>query len=476
MIPLILCYVENMLNQNNMSIKTLSDLKQFLTAAKFNDLFFAVTFPKDGLGLEDIFPYKIVSFDDHPIRELIKTDTFALLASTTEQPKRRSTSVLLKHPQTRKFIDTYHQYEPNILTYKPSPSLESICQKNNWRLLANPAKLNREFEHKIKFAQYLTDLNLPQPDYEIKKLNDIEYDYFADHFGPKFFLQFPRGFAGSTTFLIKNATDLSSVKVKFLNYPAKISRQIVGPTYSLNACIVHPTVNPNNIIIQRPFYQITDIPELNPSPGGTCGNIYSTDLQVIADLKQLFDDARKFGQLLSQHGYRGIFGLDFVIDAATGQHYFIECNPRLTASIPMITKLQVQNNEVPLLALHLMEFLDLDYQLADSAIAPINQNPTIGSQIIFRNITPEPQATPITLKSGIYQVNSQKSLVPSKVKVKSIYKIKDLLLSQTGTLEYLRPGKDILDIQKKDEFLILSEPADKIISPGIEYLRIQCLF
>lgn len=453
-----------------MKITDLKSWQEFLADEFFDDLFFAVTFPKDGLGLEDIFPYKIISFDDHPIRELITTDTFALMAATSEQPKRRSTSVLLKHPQTKKFIDSFNQYQPNIFTYKPSPSLENICDKNHWKLLANPAKINRQFEHKIEFAQYLTDLDLPQPKYEIKKLNDIDFKYFANKFDPEFFLQFPRGFAGSTTFLIKSATDLDKIKQNYLNYPAKISRKITGPTYTLNACVVNPTVNPDNIIIQRPFYQITNIPELNPSPGGTCGNIYSSDLSIISDLNQLYADTKKFGRLLHQHDYRGIFGLDFVIDENTGQHYFIECNPRLTASIPMISKLQVKNNEVPILALHLMEFLDLDYQLDDSAIEKIYQNPTIGSQIIFRNTDNISQPAPIVVETGIYQVKRK------ELKVKSIIDLKDLLLDNSDNLEFLRPGKDILDIKKEDEFLILGEPQDKIISPGIEYLRIQSLF
>lgn len=439
----------------------------------FDDIFFAVTFPKDGLGLEDIFPYKIISFDDHPIRQLIKTNTFSLLDSTTEAPKRRSTSVLLKHPQTQKFINSFNQYQPNILTYKPSPSLEKICEKNNWKLLANRSQINREFEHKIKFAQHLEKLQLPQPEYEIKKLNEIDYKYFEKKFGPEFFVQFPRGFAGSTTFLIKSQDELDKIKADFLDYPTKISRKIDGPTYTLNGCIINQTVNQDNIIIQRPFYQITDIPELNSSPGGTCGNIYNHDLRVIKNLDQLYTDSIKFGQLLDKHNYRGIFGLDFVIDAQSGQHYFIECNPRLTASIPMITKLQIKNNEVPLLALHIMEFLQLDYQLDNNAIKFIKNNPTVGSQIIFRNTQSEPQSTPIVLESGIYTTNVTAALNRD---TPDIYDIKDITLSHPDQLEYLRPGKDILDIKKEDEFLILSEPSGKIISPGIEYLRIQTLF
>lgn len=453
-----------------MLLTDLKSLKLFLANQYHDDIFFAATFPKDALGLEDIFPYKIVCIDDHPIIDQLTQQNipiFSLARTSTNPLSRRSTTALLHNKLTKDWINSFKQYEPNILVYKPSPSLEKICQQNRWKLLANPAKLNRQFENKINFAKILTKLHLPQPNYTIQKCHEINYKKITIQFGNEFFLQFPRGFAGSTTFLIKSAQDLLKVQHQSLNYPAKISQKIDGPTYTLNACIVNKTVSKNNIIIQKPFYQITNIPELNPSPGGTCGNIYHNLQATSYKLKSIFEDVTVFGRHIASSGYKGIFGLDFVIDAKTGQHYFIECNPRLTASIPMITKLQTKNNEIPLLAMHIMEFLDLDYQLDSSAIQKISQNPSTGSQIIFRNISAKSQTTPIYYQSGIYTIDQ---------KIKSIHQIKDLVHSQSIQLKYLRPGKDILDIKKENEFLILCEPKEKIISPAIEYLRIQTLY
>ncbi|HPH78589.1 MAG TPA: ATP-grasp domain-containing protein [bacterium] len=451
-----------------MVIKNIHSLQTYLAAQTINDIFFAVTFPKDALGLEEIFPIKIISFDQHPIIDQIqtKTDIFSLLQTTKDDPKRRSTSVLLKHPQTVKYIESFSNRPANILVYKPSPSLSQICALHHWHLLANPPSLNREFENKINFSNIIQKLNLPQPTYEIKKFHDIKYDYFCQTFGPEFFIQFPRGFAGSSTFLIQSAPALQQLQKKFLNYPAKISRKINGPTYSLNAVIVNQDSVQQNVIVQKPFYQITNIPSLNPSAGGTCGNIYSSVNFTPYDLPAITNDAIKFGRLLEQNQYRGLFGLDFVVDEQTGQHYFIECNPRLTASIPMITKLQIQQDEVPLLALHLLEFLSLSYQLDPSVVEQINQHPDHGSQIIFRNTSSEPISTPIHYPSGIYSTSHP---------VTDIFQLQQLVSQQSDQIQFIRNGQDILDIQKKNEFLILCEPSDKIISPAIEYLRIQSL-
>ena len=93
------------------------------------DFFYVVTFPKDALTIENIFPYNIVCFDDHSIINLIekeKIDIFSLdktLKTTlSDSPKRRSTSVLLKNPKTIKWINSISD-NPQIIVFKPSPSL-----------------------------------------------------------------------------------------------------------------------------------------------------------------------------------------------------------------------------------------------------------------------------------------------------------------------------------------------------------------
>ncbi|MFA4931228.1 MAG: pyridoxal-phosphate dependent enzyme, partial [Patescibacteria group bacterium] len=436
--------------------------QKLLAQIQPSNIFFAYITPLGTIGIETILPINIASFDAHPIDRSItqrQINLFTLANQVPTIPKRRSTSTLLRHNYTKKWINQTSSH-PLITVLKPSPSLEKICQRNNWQLLANPAKINRHFENKITFSQICTRLKLPQPSHQIKKLDDISYTNVSQKYGHEFFIQFPRGFAGSSTFLIKNNQDLQTIKTKYLNRPSKISQKITGPTYTLNGCVTQQ----NGIIIQKPFFQITNIPELNSSAGGTCGNIYSNNLKQIHDLKKLVTDAQKFGHELQKNHYRGIFGLDFVLDSA-GHHYFIECNPRLTASIPMITKLQIKNNEIPLLLLHLLEFLKIDYHLPANIMAKITHHPQIGSQIIFRNTQDQPSHPPLYYKTGVYSIS----------KITDIYQLKKLVAHQSPRIKYRRPGQDILDINHPNEFLIVCEPKHKKISPDIEYLRIQSL-
>lgn len=446
---------------NKDDIDQIVEIKKIIDQINPKDIFVTSTSPTSAIGLESIMASNIICFDDHPIVKLLKeenTNIFSLEKENRNTPKRRSTSVLIKNTKLHSWVKKISQ-NPSIVVFKPSTSIEKICQKNGWNILTNPTPINRKFENKITFTKICKKLKLPQPQHDTKKLLDINYQKYHRLFGKEFFIQFPRGFAGTSTFLIKNQSELNDLQQKYPNRPCKISKKIIGPTYTLNGCV---TTN-NNIIIQRPFYQITNIPELNSSPGGTCGNIYSDNLEIIDDLSKLIDDAKKFGKELKKDKYLGIFGLDFVIDTKTGQHYFIECNPRLTASIPMITKLQIENNEMPLLLIHILEFLKINYQLGPKSIKKIETNPRIGAQIIFRNVKDRPSKPPLYYKNGIYSIK----------KLKDIYQLKKLVLKKSPQIKYLRPGKDILDIKKENEFLILCEPNNKIISPEIEYLRIQ---
>lgn len=445
-----------------MLIKDYQSTIKLFQSLQIKDIFFAVTFPKDAIGIENILPLKIVCIDNHPlINDLRKNnDVFSLTENCTDSNK-RNTSSLLRNRKTQDWINS-HSQQPKILVFKPSPSLEKICQKQKWSLLANPAKTNRFFENKIIFSRQLAKLSLPQPEFNIQNFHQLDYPKIKKKFGPEFFIQFARGFAGSSTFLIENQSQLTQLQKKYPNKPCKISRKISGPTYSLNCCL---TKN-NGLVIQKPFYQITALPQLNRSPGGTCGNIYSDKLKNIKNLSQLYDDIEIFSQLLIQKKYRGIFGLDFVIDEKTGQYFFIECNPRLTASIPMISKLQIKNKEIPLLAIHILEMLDIDYQIDYKARKKIEENPSIGSQIIFRNINDQPSIPTIFLSSGIYI---------SKQKFSNILKLKEILLKTPQSFIYKRPGTNISKLKNKQEFLIYSEPKNKIISPDIEYLRVQAL-
>ena len=74
-------------------------------------------------------------------------------------------------------------------------------------------------------------------------------------------------------------------------------------------------------------------------------------------------DTRRMGERLAQEGYRGYFELDFLADTSSGELYLGELNPRVTGASSMTNVTAVAYGDMPLFLFHLLEFMDVDYEI-----------------------------------------------------------------------------------------------------------------
>jgi biotin carboxylase len=109
--------------------------------------------------------------------------------------------------------------------------------------------------------------------------------------------------------------------------------------------------------------ELTGFPELTPYDGGWCGNDVSAD--VLSEGQRALARERTFamGERLRQEGYRGYFELDFLADANTGELWLGELNPRVTGASSITNVNAVAYGDMPLFLFHLLEFMDVDYEL-----------------------------------------------------------------------------------------------------------------
>jgi hypothetical protein len=66
---------------------------------------------------------------------------------------------------------------------------------------------------------------------------------------------------------------------------------------------------------------------------------------------------------LRWEGYRGYFELDFLADMDTGDMWLGELNPRVTGASSMTNVTAVAYGDMPLFLFHLLEFMDVDYEI-----------------------------------------------------------------------------------------------------------------
>ncbi len=150
-----------------------------------------------------------------------------------------------------------------------------------------------------------------------------------------------------------------------------------------------------------------------------------------------------------QKKYRGIFGLDMIISEMDGEVYLIEINPRLVASIPFYTKLEIKNNNVPMFGLHILDFLGIKYefQMPEDGKESLKN---FGAQLVLRNIGRNDRIVGGKLAAGVYKF-------------------------QNNELIYARKGYCINDIISKEEFVVLPASTGRVLRPEIEAARLEFL-
>ena len=72
---------------------------------------------------------------------------------------------------------------------------------------------------------------------------------------------------------------------------------------------------------------------------------------------------RKLGDVLGGEGYLGYFEVDLLHDLDSDELYLGEVNLRLSGASPMTNLTTEAYADIPLFLFHLLEFMDVDYEL-----------------------------------------------------------------------------------------------------------------
>ncbi len=422
--------------------------KKLLNAKQVGSIFFVTPNPNRGIGLEEeIKDYHIICSQKTDLVDCLKNEKISILCLDDDNIK--SSGKLLESKKVLDYIKKQSKQKTvNIITFKPSPKIHKICKDNGFRYLGNDWRLNRKLEDKVEFVDITNRLKIPNAKSRIIKIEDQKK--FKDKFNfknkNKYVIQLPRGYSGNSTFLIENKNDLEKIVEKYENRIVKFSKYIEGDAYTLNVCVGN-----FGIVVSQLIYQITGLTLFNKNQLGTSGNdyVYSERLSSI-EKKRIFNYTKKIGKYMAQLGYQGIFGLDLIIDK--NDVNLIEINPRFVGSIPAFTKLQLQNQEVSFLFLHLSEFLGLNVDsellLEDLSYEKWNkQNIFSFSQLVLRNTKDVPIKIVEPMVSGVYKFDQDKLILKNKT-----YNFKNL---------------------NDKEVLVQCLKKNSIVSPDTEYANIQ---
>lgn len=394
-----------------------------------------------GIGVENLLPnYHIICLDDHPLVDYLAQSGIKVFCLERVLKQRnqifRSTSKVIDHPLVLDYLKKESQGQtPQILFFKPSPKIDFICKKYGFNSLGNPASLNREFEEKTQFFEKCLKEKIPVPEGEIGIFGQFNFRDLVKKYHLPLVIQFGRGWAGSTTYFVENEDQFLDLKRLFLKKKIKIVRFIEGKTVLNNACIFR-----HQILVGPPAQQIGAIKGLTSLPGATCGRQWPANLTPgqEKEIERLTD---RVGQIMNSSGYRGYFGLDFIVENRTGKIFLSENNARLTASVPFFSKLEQKADENPLLLYHISSFLD-DYPIE---LTNYDSSDLLGSEVVLRN-------------DSFFSVKIKEKFLPG------IYRMNN------HQLVFLRP-EYFSEKMENDEFWLTCANQDRIVNPEIEIAR-----
>jgi predicted ATP-grasp superfamily ATP-dependent carboligase len=312
-------------------------------------------------------------------------DIFCLEEKTSNIPK--NTGHLLANKLVQEYIAKKANKPPLIIFFKPSLKIDLLGKKLGYKLAGNPSQTAKRLENKILFTKIIKKHNLAL----IPKCKIYNKPYspklIESSFSYPLILQYETGWAGKSSHIINNKSELEE-KISKSSSPIKISQMLSGITLT-NNCVI---TNDNKVISSSPALQITGNPLLTRQKLSTCGRSWDGKIngKAVGKINKITE---KIGNYLISLNYKGFFGLDFQL--SEGNVYLLEINPRLTASYPFYTFLELSENLMPLFAYHVASFIGLD-------LPTYKQGKIQGSEIIQRNKENKTVTIKSTLESGEY--------------------------------------------------------------------------
>ena len=281
---------------------------------------------------------------------------------------------------------------------------EELAASLGLRVAHPPAELRHRLDSKIVTTRLGNAAGVPSvPNVLGRAATYAELLELADRarLGSDLVVQLPYGDSGKTTFFIRNDADwqASAAGEQLSSAELKVMRRIDHRAIAVEAVLTR-----HGTIVGPLMNDITGHPELTPYRGGWAGNDYPATMTIDQKLRAR-ELTRRLGAELAGEGYLGFFEVDYLVDTTTGELYLGELNPRISGISSMTNVTAGAYADMPLFLFHLLEYLDLDYDIdVDEINARWSREAAVDvwSQIVIKETSPAVDLLTRTPRTGIY--------------------------------------------------------------------------
>ena len=277
---------------------------------------------------------------------------------------------------------------------------EELAKELGLKLAMPPAALRHRLDSKIVTTQLGNEAGVPSVPNRLGRASTYdELLELATGLGTDLVVQTPYGDSGKTTYFVKSEDDWND---ELAGEELKVMKRI-----NCRAVAVEAVLTRHGTVVGPVMRDLTGYPELTPYRGGWCGNDIFSEALSSEHRERARVLTQQLGDRLAGEGYRGFFEVDYLVDLDTGELYLGELNPRLSGVTSMTNVTAGAYAEIPLFLLHLIEFLDVPYEIDVDAINERwgrTDSVDEWSQLIIKETRPEVELLTAAPRTGLWRL------------------------------------------------------------------------
>jgi hypothetical protein len=340
------------------------------------------------------------------------------------------------------FVSLLDKYYPGyaLMTYKP---ISSELKLEGRKFIMTDPKFTSLFENKVSFRRLLKDQVIFPKYIEMERSEMIKttecYESIKSRLGGDYVIQDEMLSGGKGTHVIRSYQDYLR-GIDALGVMSKHSKVVISSMVnnskerSIQCCITSSglVVGP----LQRQIVFDPLLANLDVVNGDKfCGaSIFSEDQHSVVN-----DQASKYavtiGNKMKSMGYRGIFGIDFLL-GEQDELFVLEVNPRITGVTPLLTAL-ADDKDIPFYLLHILELGGYKYTVSDSSTKLFGT----GSLMILHSRDSSPVTIINTPKSGTYHLDGESiSYISANIDINKLGKDQFIFQQYMSKDSRINPG------------------------------------
>ncbi len=325
----------------------------------------------------------------------------------------------------------------DVLTYKPVTVPAALSDRKF--LMVDP-RFTKEYENKVWFREHFSG-KLTFPQYKVFQRANVAPTeaVFAEVMDgrKKVVVQDEQLSGGKGTFFISTYEQYCQMLADLERFSAHsqvvVSSVVAGARErSIQACVTNEKVYTGPL--QRQIVGHPLLANIQIADGDKfCGAEVDLGDQGSEVHQQATEVAETIGEELQKGGYRGIFGVDFLL-SDDGTLYVLEVNPRVTGVTPLLTALYQGEQGIPFYLLHILELGGYPYTVQDASYSFDKQ----GSWLVLHSLASETVEVVETPVSGTYCIKNSTLQRVSDNQALSQLKSHQFILQS-----YMQPGATV---------------------------------